>query len=105
MDLYRRDYKTYSSVLPLLLPAPPLNQGPFPPPALPGYLGNTGLSAIPLALSFHRGPPVRPPFAAPPTGLPVLPQDSFRKHAVTKTPANSRSARFALFLRNGSLPC
>jgi hypothetical protein len=38
------------------------------------------------------------------TGLPVLPQDSFRKHAVTNAPANSRSARFALFLRDGSLP-
>ena len=34
----------------------------------------------------------------------MLPQDSFRKHAVTNTPANSRSARFALFLRDGSLP-
>ena len=29
------------------LPAPALNQGPFPPPALPGLLGNTGLSATP----------------------------------------------------------
>jgi hypothetical protein len=38
------------------------------------------------------------------TELPVLPQDSFRKHAVTNAPANSRSARFALFLRDGSLP-
>ncbi len=31
----------------LPLPAPALNQGPFPPPALPGLLGNTGLSATP----------------------------------------------------------
>ena len=43
-------------------------------------------------LPFHR------------TGLPVLPQVSFCKHAITNAPANSRSARFALFLRNGSLP-
>ena len=68
MNLYRRDYKIDSSLLPLLVPAPPLNQGPFPPPALPGYLGNTGLSAIPLALSFPRGPPVGPAFADPPHG-------------------------------------
>jgi hypothetical protein len=34
----------------------------------------------------------------------VLPQDSFRKHAVTNAPAISRSARFALFLPDGSLP-
>ena len=34
----------------------------------------------------------------------MLPQDSFCKHAVTNAPANSRSARFALFLRDGSLP-
>jgi hypothetical protein len=68
MDLYRRDYKIDGSLLPLLVPAPPLNQGPFPPPALPGYLGNTGLSAIPLALSFPRGPPVGPAFADPPHG-------------------------------------
>ena len=31
----------------LPLPAPTLNQGPFPPPALPGLLSNTGLSATP----------------------------------------------------------
>ena len=31
----------------LPLPAPALNQGPFPPPALPDFLGNTGLSATP----------------------------------------------------------
>ncbi len=31
----------------LLLPAPALNQGPFPPPALPGFLSTTGLSATP----------------------------------------------------------
>ena len=31
----------------LLLPEPALNQGPFPPPALPGFLSNTGLSATP----------------------------------------------------------
>ncbi len=31
----------------LPLPAPALNQGPFPPPALPGLLSNTGLSATP----------------------------------------------------------
>ncbi len=31
----------------LPLPASALNQGPFPPPALPGLLSNTGLSATP----------------------------------------------------------
>ncbi len=31
----------------LPLPIPALNQGPFPPPALPGFLSNTGLSATP----------------------------------------------------------
>ena len=31
----------------LSLPTPALNQGPFPPPALPGLLGTTGLSATP----------------------------------------------------------
>ncbi len=31
----------------LRLPAPDLNQGPLPPPALPGLLSNTGLSATP----------------------------------------------------------
>jgi hypothetical protein len=33
--------------VPLLLPASPLNQGPFPPPALPGFSGNMGLSDFP----------------------------------------------------------
>ena len=34
----------------LPLPALTLNQGPFPPPALPGFIGTTGLSAT------RRGP-------------------------------------------------
>jgi len=33
--------------LPLLLLALLLNQGPFPPPALPGFFGNMGLSDFP----------------------------------------------------------
>ncbi len=32
---------------PSSLPAPSLNQGPFPPPALPGFVSTTGLSATP----------------------------------------------------------
>ena len=34
----------------------------------------------------------------------MWPLDSFCKHAVTNAPANSHSARFAFFLRAGSLP-
>jgi hypothetical protein len=59
-------------------------------PMQPG-LSLTGLRLV-RPLPFHR------------TGLPVLPQVSLRKHAITNAPANSPSARFALFLRDGSLP-
>ena len=47
----RRTLQEFPRVAPISraspLSAPVLNQGPFPPPALPGFLGNTGLSATP----------------------------------------------------------
>jgi hypothetical protein len=46
-----RTYQEFPRVAPISrappLPAPVLNQGPFPPPALPGFPGTTGLSATP----------------------------------------------------------
>ena len=56
-----------------LLPAPFPDQGSFPPPALPGFIGTTTLSATPggrfRASRHHRWP--APP-ASHPKGLPVL---------------------------------
>jgi hypothetical protein len=62
--------------------------GPFPPPALPGFVGTTSLSATP------HGPacPSRASGwqdALPPLGLPVLRAISLCRHAVATTPAGS----------------
>ena len=50
-----RTYQEFPRVAPISrappLPAPVLNQGPFPPPALPGFPGTTGLSATPRRLA------------------------------------------------------
>ena len=54
----------------LIVPASFPNQGPFPPPALPGLPGTTSLSAT---LSAQTGPHEFPVGACtPPTGIPVL---------------------------------
>ena len=83
------------SPCPVPLPTSLSNQGPFPPPALPGFLSTMGLSAT------------------PPTGLPVLRSSpsSMRAAATTKRarvasgiPAESVGARGARFPSDGSLP-
>src|ERR1035438_756736 len=63
--------------------------GPFPPPALPGFLGTTSLSATPHG-------PARPSRASgwetrlPPLGFPVLRGPSLCRHAVAITPVATR---------------
>jgi hypothetical protein len=62
--------------------------GPFPPPALPGFVGTTSLSATPhgpACLSRASGWED----ALPPLGLPVLHTISLCRHAVATTPAGS----------------
>ena len=62
-----------------------LNQGPFPPPALPGFAGTAGLSATQAARPVPRGRPVEG-HAPSPHGLPVLRSISVYRHAVVNTP-------------------
>src|SRR5262249_34529986 len=66
-----------------------LNQGPFPPPALPGFVGTTGLSATParpgLSLAGVRSVVTRHRRG----GLPVLHRISVCRHAVPCTPVDS----------------
>jgi len=75
-----------------------LNQGPFPPPALPGFPGTTGLSATPhgpacpsRASGWARAA-LRP-------GLPVLLRNSVYENAVTNTPVSPPGAPIALLPR------
>jgi hypothetical protein len=86
-----------------LLPAPVLNQGPFPPPALPGLLSTTGLSATPS----------RPVYPSPASGWSSRPTTRWGfpccarfpcVHAVVTTPAQRLGAYFALFPSRISLP-
>jgi hypothetical protein len=62
-----------------------LNQGPFPPPALPGFAGTTDLSLPQAARPVARGHPVEG-HAPSPHGLPVLRSISVCRHAVVNTP-------------------
>jgi hypothetical protein len=92
-----------SSVSPLL--TLPSNQGPFPPPALPSFLGTTPPPprhskqlTLPLVdlllvntLHLHLGPP-------------VLPQSPIYMHAVVTTLAESLGVFIAHFSGNGGLP-
>ena len=71
-----------------------LNQGPFPPPALPGFAGTTDLSVTQAARPVPRGRPVEGN-APSPHGLPVLRCVSVYRHAVVNTPV----ARWALIAR------
>src|SRR5271169_2967986 len=71
-----------------------LNQGPFPPPALPGFAGTAGLSATQAARPVPRGRPVEG-HAPSPHGFPVLRSISVYRHAVVITPV----ARWALIAR------
>src|SRR5271165_1289894 len=71
-----------------------LNQGPFPPPALPGFAGTTGLSATQTARPVPHGRPVEG-HAPSPHGFPVLRSISVYRHAVVNTPV----ARWALIAR------
>ena len=64
------------------------NQGPFPPPALPRFLGTTGLSATLTTQSSPRGLPVGV-CATPLPGLPVLPLLSSSMRASANTPAEA----------------
>ena len=81
-----------------------LNQGPFPPPALPGFAGTTDLSATQAAQPVPRGRPVEG-HAPSPLGLPVLRSISVYRHAVVNTPV----ARWALIARgtaySNRFPC
>ena len=75
----------------------PLNQGPFPPPALPGFLSATSLSvtlARPACPSPDAGWSVR---RRPRGGLPVLLRLSSCMRAAATTPAEAQGACFALF--------
>ncbi len=87
----------------LLLSVPVLNQGPFPPPALPGFPGTTGLSATPQR-------PASPSRAAGWSSQPTTPRGfpccvRFPcVHAVATTPAQRLGACFALFPSRISLP-
>ena len=92
----------HQSPCPCLLVAPLSNQGPFPPPALPGFSGTPGLSATPPAQAGPRGFPVGA--CAPPTGLPVLLLSPSCTHAATTTPAEPVGARVARFPTAVSLP-
>jgi hypothetical protein len=71
-----------------------LNQGPFPPPALPGFAGTAGLSATQAARPVPHGRPVEG-HAPSPHGFPVLRSISVYRHAVVNTPV----ARWALIAR------
>ena len=71
-----------------------LNQGPFPPPALPGFAGTTDLSATQAARPVPHGRPVEG-HAPSPHGFPVLRSISVYRHAVVITPV----ARWALIAR------
>ncbi len=79
------------------------NRGPFPPPALPGFPGTTGLSATltgpawpsrAVGWRVHRQP----------AGLPVLRPSPSSTRAVATTPAEAVGARVARFPAAGSLP-
>ena len=86
----------------------PFNEGPFPPPELPGFFGTTGLS------DFPHGPACSSRSAgsgshAPPLGDPVLRLVFLGLHAVVFTPADvltpQRSPVTGLgSFRTGSLP-
>ena len=71
-----------------------LNQGPFPPPELPGFAGTTGLSVTQAAQPFPHGRLVEGHVPSP-HGLPVLRSISVYRHAVVITPV----ARWALIAR------
>jgi hypothetical protein len=71
-----------------------LNQGPFPPPALPGFTGTADLSATQAARPVAHGRPVEG-HAHSPHGFPVLRSMSVYRHAVVNTPV----ARWALIAR------
>ncbi len=71
-----------------------LNQGPFPPPALPGFAGTAGLSATQAARPVPHGRPVEG-HAPSPHGFPVLRSISVYRHAVVNTPV----ARWVLIAR------
>ena len=94
LDLRRCLQSHRQSPLRSLLPAPVPDQGPFAPPALPGFLTTTGLSATPKgpALSSRTtGSPDTLPGL--PTGLPVLRRSPVCMHAIATTPAGPLGAR------------
>ena len=78
------------------------NQGSFPPPALPGFLGSTSPSATLTARPAPHGVPVG--VCAPPPGLPVLPPLPSSMRAAATTPAEPPGALVARFPVGGSLP-
>ncbi len=86
------------------------NQGPFPPPALPGFVGTTGLSATPVTPACpSRASGWKSSRCSRWLGLPVLSEVSCRLHAAAYTPAGTRAARslvpppaLAAFPGNGS---
>ena len=94
LDLRRRLKSHRQSPLRSLLPAPVPDQGPFAPPALPGFLTTTGLSATPngpaLSLRTTGSPDMLPGL---PAGLPVLRRSPLYMHAIATTPAGPLGAR------------
>src|ERR1700722_15797190 len=71
-----------------------LNQGPFPPPALPGFAGTADFSATQAARPVPHGRPVEG-HAPSRHGFPVLRSISVYRHAAVITPV----ARWALIAR------
>ena len=91
--------------LPLLLTVLPLNQGPFPPPELPGFVSTAGLSAIPRSPALpSRAAGCVALLGSHRAGLPVLPQNSSCQHAVINAPVDPNSVCFARVLSGASLP-
>jgi hypothetical protein len=70
------------------------NWGHFPPPALPGFVGTTGLPSPHTARSGPRGLPVDRELRSP-LRLPVLSSGLLCMHAVTITPAATDETCFA----------
>ena len=81
-----------------------LNQGPFPPPALPGFIGRTGPSATlsgPACPSRASGWLVTP---QPPLRASRVASISLCMRAAANTPVEPPGARFAHFPSDDSLP-
>ena len=96
---------------PSLLVASAFNQGSFPPPALPGFIGTTSLSVTPVGPACpSRASGWESSACSRHLGLPVLSEVSSCLHAAAYTPAGTQASanrsyarlRLAAFPGNGS---